>query len=145
MDIPSNFLFSSTIEEFLSLNRKNRIDEIITEMSNRAHDSGISCGDSEIRSWKNNFEALNELLLNSGVAGDAIITFEYRIPVGGRIDCVMFGHGENDAANMLHIELKQWSNENVSEHYSGYTFCTDIVLEGARQIRHESHPSAQAH
>ena len=46
---------------------------------------------------------------------------------------------------MLHIELKQWSNNNVSEHYSGYTFCTDIVLGGARQIRHESHPSAQAH
>ena len=91
-----------------------------------------------------NFNALNELLLLSNVSSDALIGFEYNIPVGGRIDCVLFGHGQDGAANMIHIELKQWSNDNVSEHYNGYTFCTELSVEGGRQTKYASHPSAQA-
>ena len=145
MNNSSNFLYWAEVKDFLSLKKKNRVDEIINGMKERAQESGVSCGESEIRSWICNFEALHILLLKSKVAGNAIIAFEYKIPVGGRIDCVMFGHGVNGAANMLHIELKQWSNKNVSEHYSGYTFSTDIVLDGARQTKYTSHPSAQAH
>lgn len=83
-------------------------------------------------------------MLLSNVSSDALIGFEYNIPVGGRIDCVLFGHGQDGAANMIHIELKQWSNDNVSEHYNGYTFCTELSVEGGRQPKYASHPSAQA-
>ena len=145
MNIPRDFFYANKVEEFVSLMQRQRIDDIIEIMCDRAQESGVSCGESEIESWKCNFEAIHKLLLKSEVAGDAVIAFEYKVPVGGRIDCVMFGHGMDNAANMLHIELKQWSNNNVSEYYSGYTFSTDIVLDGARQIRYESHPSAQAH
>lgn len=145
MNIPRDFFYANKVEEFVSLMKRQRIDDIIDIMCVRAQESGVSCGKSEIKSWKCNFEAIHKLLLKSEVAGDAVIAFEYKVPVGGRIDCVMFGHGMDNAANMLHIELKQWSNNNVSEYYSGYTFSTDIVLDGARQIRYESHPSAQAH
>ena len=145
MDIPRDFFYANKVDEFVRLMKKQRIDDIIDIMCDRAQESGVSCGTSEIKSWKCNFEAIHKLLLKSEVAGDAVIAFEYKVPVGGRIDCVMFGHGMDNAANMLHIELKQWSNNNVSEYYSGYTFSTDIVLDGARQIRYESHPSAQAH
>lgn len=140
----NSFFYISTINEFLSFNKKNRIDEVVETMCNNAQESGILCGDREIESWKKNFNALNELLLLSNVSSDALIGFEYNIPVGGRIDCVLFGHGQDGAANMIHIELKQWSNDNVSEHYNGYTFCTDLIVEGGRQTRYESHPSAQA-
>lgn len=145
MNIPRDFFYANKVEEFVSLMQRQRIDDIIEIMCDRAQESGVSCGESEIESWKCNFEAIHKLLLKSEVVGDAVIAFEYKVPVGGRIDCVMFGHGMDNAANMLHIELKQWSNNNVSEYYSGYTFSTDIVLDGARQIRYESHPSAQAH
>ena len=145
MNIPRDFFYANKVEEFVRLMKTQRIDDIIKIMCDRAQESGVSCGESEINSWKCNFEAIHKLLLKSKVAGDAVIAFEYKVPVGGRIDCVMFGHGMDNAANMLHIELKQWSNKNVSEYYSGYTFSTDIVLDGARQIRYESHPSAQAY
>ena len=138
------FFYISTINEFLSFNKKNRIDEVVETMCNNAQESGILCGDREIESWKKNFNALNELLLLSNVSSDALIGFEYNIPVGGRIDCVLFGHGQDGAANMIHIELKQWSNDNVSEHYNGYTFCTELSVEGGRQTKYASHPSAQA-
>ena len=136
MNIPRDFFYANKVEEFVSLMQRQRIDDIIEIMCDRAQESGVSCGESEIESWKCNFEAIHKLLLKSKVAGDAVIAFEYKVPVGGRIDCVMFGHGMDNAANMLHIELKEWSNNNVSEHYSGYTFSTDIVLDGARQIRY---------
>ncbi len=145
MNIPRDFFYANKVEDFIRLIKRQRIDDIIDIMCVRAQESGVSCGESEIKSWKCNFEAIHKLLLKSKVAGDAVIAFEYKVPVGGRIDCVMFGHGMDNADNMLHIELKQWSNKNVSEYYSGYTFCTDIVLDGARQTKYTSHPSAQAH
>ena len=141
----NNFFYAAKVEDFLCLIKKQRIDDIIEEMCGKAQESGVSCGESEIKSWKCNFAAVSQLLRQSKVAGDAIVCFEYKIPVGGRIDCVMFGHGSDDAANMLHIELKQWSNDNVSEYYGGYTFSTDVILDGARQTKYASHPSAQAH
>lgn len=145
MNIPSDFFYAVTVKEFLELITKNRIADIIDSMLQRAQESSVFCGDSEIKSWKYNFDAIAQLLSQSDVAGDAVVAFEYKIPVGGRIDCVLFGQGVDKAANMLHIELKQWSNNNVSAHYSGYTFCTDIILDGAKQTKYTSHPSAQAH
>lgn len=144
-NISNNFFYAAKVEDFLCLIKKQRIDDIIEEMCSKAQESGVSCGGSEIKSWKCNFAAISQLLLQSKVAGDAIVCFEYKIPVGGRIDCVLFGHGADGAANMLHIELKQWSNDNVSEYYGGYTFSTDVILDGARQTKYTSHPSAQAH
>lgn len=141
----TNFFYAAKVQDFLRLIKRQRIDDIIEEMCSKAQESGASCGESEIKSWKCNFAAISQLLQQSEVAGDAIVCFEYKIPVGGRIDCVLFGYGSDGTANMLHIELKQWSNGNVSEHYGGYTFSTDVILDGARQTKYTSHPSAQAH
>lgn len=144
MNTSGNLFYAATKSEFTKNISKNRIGDIVNEMCHKAHEAGVSCGESEIKSWKNNFTALSEVLRKSNVADDAIIGFEYQVPVGGRIDCVLFGHGMNGASNMIHIELKQWSNKNVSEHYSGYTFCEDVIVDGGRQTKYESHPSAQA-
>lgn len=46
------FFYISTINEFLSFNKKNRIDEVVETMCNNAQESGILCGDREIESWK---------------------------------------------------------------------------------------------
>lgn len=146
MNIPTNnFFYATTVESFVRLIKRQRVDGVIEEMCGKAQEFGMSCGDSEIRSWKCNFSAISQLLQQSEVAGDAIVCFEYKIPVGGRIDCVLFGHGSDGAANMLHIELKQWSNDNVTEYYGGYAFNTDVILDGSRQAKFTSHPSSQAH
>ena len=140
-----NFFYYTTKAKFVKAISSGRIGPIINDMCKAANNEGVSCGESEIKSWKANMDALSPLLKKSNIPDDVIIAFEYKIPVGGRIDCVLFGHGFDGSSNMIHIELKQWSNNNVSEHYSGYTFCTDITLDGGRQTKYTSHPSAQAH
>ena len=93
MNYTNNFFYTSTVKDFLEYIRRNRVDEIVGSMCGCAQKFGVSCGNREIDSWKNNFKAITELLCSSKVAGDAIIGFEYIIPVGGRIACVLFGHG----------------------------------------------------
>lgn len=139
-----SFFYTTTKKEFINNISKQRTSDIIDSMCNKAQNLGVSTSNSEINSWKNNFTALSQVLNKSKVADDAIIGFEYRVPFGGRIDCVLFGHGLDGTPNMVHIELKQWSNNNVSEYYSGYTFCEDVIVDGGRQTKYESHPSAQA-
>lgn len=51
----NSFFYISTINEFLSFNKKNRIDEVVETMCNNAQESGILCGDREIESWKKKF------------------------------------------------------------------------------------------
>ena len=139
----SNFLYWAEVKDFLSLKQKNRVDEIINGMKERAQESGVACGESEIRSWKCNFEALHELLIESKVAGNAIIAFEFKVPVGGcRVDCMLFGIGNNGDKNVLHIELKRWSNKNVSNYFDHHTF--RVVVDGYRHgAIYTSHPSDQ--
>ncbi len=97
-------------------------------METRALECGLNPSHSELISWQENYEALSKFFYRYNIPKDVVIAFEYMVPVGGRIDCVLFGHGKDDKSNMIHMELKQWSNENVSEHYNGYTFCTNIIV-----------------
>lgn len=138
------FFYYTTKGAFVKAIEHGCIAPIIENMCKSAKTAGVSCEGPEIKSWKANMDALSELLTKSKISDDAIIAFEYRVPVGGRIDCVLFGHSKDGSSNMIHIELKQWSNKNVSEHFSGYTFCTDIILDGGKQTKYTSHPSAQA-
>lgn len=139
----SNFLYWAEVKDFLNLKKKNRVDEIINGMKERAQESGVSCGESEIISWKCNFEALHELLTESKVAGNAIIAFEFKVPVGGcRVDCMLFGIGNNGDKNVLHIELKRWSNKNVKKYFDHHTF--RVVVDRYRHgTIYTSHPSDQ--
>ena len=73
MNIPRDFFYANKVEEFVSLMQRQRIDDIIEIMCDRAQESGVSCGESEIESWKCNFEAIHKLLLKSEVAGDGVI------------------------------------------------------------------------
>lgn len=143
MNIPRDFFYANKVEDFVSLIKRQRIDDIIDIMCVRAQESGVSCGESEIRSWKCNFEAIHKLLLKSKVAGDAVIAFEYKVPVGGcRVDCMLFGIGNNGDKNVLHIELKRWSNNNVSNYFDHHTF--RVVVDGYRHgAIYTSHPSDQ--
>ena len=77
MNIPRDFFYANKVEEFVRLMKRHRIDDIIKIMCDRAQESGVSCGESEINSWKCNFEAIHKLLLKSKVAGDAVIAFEF--------------------------------------------------------------------
>ena len=73
----------------------------------------FSTGQREIASWRNNAPRIKELLELAGVR-NSYVTFEYLIPYNGeRIDCMIYGRDANNRGNVVHLELKQWSNEGV--------------------------------
>ena len=138
-----SILLSLTKKNFCTLVQGN-INQFKQKMEDGASECFVSnVGEQEVKSWEENAKALSKLLSASKLPDDVIIGFEYLVPVGGRIDCVLFGHGLDGKKNMVHIELKQWSNENVSTYYSGFTF--NVVVDGYRSgSKICSHPSAQA-
>lgn len=131
--------YHSTLDFFRDIDDSDFI-EIMTAGAN---DSLIYPTDSEVVSWKNNRDALLVLFNKANLPGDVEIAFELQMPIsGGRIDCVLCGKASDGKNNMVHIELKQWSNENVSTYYDKYTF--SVLVDGYKNGSvYVSHPSQQ--
>ena len=88
------FFYSATKEDFVN-NISNGIDDFIEEINNGAKEClATNVSEREIVSWKENAKVLSPLLCKSDLPNDVIVAFEYQIPIGGgRIDCMLFGHG----------------------------------------------------
>lgn len=131
-----NFFYCKTVQQF-KYDVENNL--FMPEMRRSARQMmGNFC--REENSWNTNSTALIRLVHEAKLPGDTVIGFEYLIPVGGRIDCVLFGHGSDGTKNMVHVELKQWSNEHVCKHYDHQTFREEVNMDG----KVLAHPSAQA-
>lgn len=76
------------------------------------------------------------------VPDDVQVAFEYKSPLAGRVDCMLFGVGSDQKKHIIHIELKQWSNNSVKQLYSTGVFEVTAFVGGKYQIL--SHPSQQA-
>lgn len=97
---------------------------------------------SEIASWESNGPKIKDLLDLSEIPDDVIVSFEFQIPRrNNRIDCVLYGIGEDDNENVIHIELKQWNNKSVTELYDTGVFRVTAFVGGA--YRTIPHPSQQ--
>lgn len=87
---------------------------VYQKMLHSAQESGIHSSENEIASWTNNAPHISKVLYEAGV-NDSYVTFEFLVPFSRkRIDCVIYGIGEDDSQNVIHIELKQWSNKGVT-------------------------------
>ncbi len=117
------------------------LNRFIGKMREGARLNHIGGSESEIRSWQNNAPNIRNILELSGVPNDIIVSFEYKVPNGGRIDCMLYGRGKNHKSNVIHIELKQWSNDSVHEIYANGVFRVDAFTGGA--YRAVCHPSQQ--
>ena len=114
----------------------------VSKMQEGASLYHLGYGQSELTSWTNNAQQIQNLLTRAKLPDDTYIAFEYRIPHGsGRIDCMLFGKGDNNRDNVVHIELKQWSNDSVSEMYSTGVFKVEAFTGGHYQP--VPHPSQQ--
>lgn len=98
-------LYSDSLGNFFKL-RQNEFIEIM-EMN-----ASIGISPSEISSWKHNFIALTSLLNDAKIPNSVSILFEYRLPIGGRIDCILCGKDKEGKNNIIIIELKQWTKAN---------------------------------
>jgi len=83
------------------------------KMVRKANEYNLTVTSSEQVSWTNNAPKIKELIEESGIS-DSYVTFEYLVPYQqSRIDCMIYGSDSNDYGNVVHIELKQWSNTTV--------------------------------
>lgn len=98
---------------------------------------------AEVASWRENAKVLSRLLKTAGLndRDDVYIALEYTAPVGGRIDCVLFGTGQDGLKNIVLMELKQWGNE--LDVFSGYGKNWIEVYVGGG-VKTLDHPSEQA-
>lgn len=138
-------LYNETQAQFASDVESNIVDK---RMLDRAKESGIHASENEIASWTNNAQHISKVLYEAGV-NDSYVTFEFLVPFSRkRIDCVIYGKGEDGSQNVIHIELKQWSNKGVSLADSdGNSNADDTVFNVTAYTGHANrivaHPSQQ--
>lgn len=116
--------------------------QLVNKMVEGAIINHIGYSTSELNSWHANVNSIAAILfLSEKVSEDAVIAFEYKVPNGGRIDCMMYGKGDDSLYHVIHIELKQWSNNSVHEIYDNGVFEVEAFTGGG--YRPVSHPLKQ--
>lgn len=117
-------LYNEPQSVFISDVERNIVSQ---KMRHTAELAGIHSAENEIASWENNAPHIARLLTQCG-AKDSYVTFEFLVPFSRkRIDCMIYGKGEDDSEDVIHIELKQWSNKTVGIADSDGNFTTDDV------------------
>lgn len=103
-------IYQETQQQFF---RDVLLNKVAAKMQETAEAYNLHPGHSEITSWRNNAPKIKELLELSSVS-DTYVTFEYLVPYNmKRIDCMIYGSDADNMGNVVHIELKQWSNDGV--------------------------------
>lgn len=129
--------YCGSYSEFLDLKERNRF---VNEMKKGAGFT-TTYTNSEVESWKANANAITSLLNKSNIPDDVYVAFEQSAPVGGRVDCMLFGKGENGKNNIVLFELKQWDNSvNVCDESPNL-----ITAFTGGMLQDVEHPSMQAH
>lgn len=106
-------LYQETIEKFNEDVMQNRIADRAAEEYRAYYKRNPA--DSEYRSWAYSLAILNNSFTYAGLKDNHIIV-EYELPYASqRIDVVLFGHDMEGNENIVILELKQWSNDNVRE------------------------------
>lgn len=115
-------LYQAPQSQFISEVERNLVSQ---KMRHTAEQAGIHSAENEIASWENNAPHIARLLTQCG-AKDSYVTFEFLVPFSRkRIDCMIYGTGEDNSENVIHIELKQWSNKTVGIADSDGNFTAD--------------------
>ena len=118
----ARILYQASQSQFIRDVERNYVSQ---KMRHAAEQAGIHSAENEIASWENNAPHVSRLLTQCG-AKDSYVTFELLVPFSRkRIDCMIYGTGDDNSENVIHIELKQWSNKTVGLAESDGNFTTD--------------------
>lgn len=94
---------------------------------------------NEIASWRNSMMHMYKVVNTPDIPDDSEIAIEYQIPLTSkRVDFIIAGQDENNKANVVIIELKQWESAKLSPK-SGLV--TTRFQYGEGEV---THPSYQA-
>lgn len=125
MIMDNRVLYKEMQSQFISDVERSLVSR---KMRHAAEQAGIHSAENEIASWENNAPHIARLLTQCG-AKDSYVTFEFLVPFSRkRIDCMIYGKGDDDSENVIHIELKQWSNKTVGVADSDGNFRVDDVV-----------------
>ncbi|MDE1849064.1 MAG: DUF2075 domain-containing protein, partial [Nanoarchaeota archaeon] len=106
-------LYEGTIEKFREDVLRNQIADLIARTYRDYYNR--KANDSEFNSWNSSLRFLKDALDVSKLEKNKII-IEYELPYSEkRIDVLLFGENKKGEGNVIIIELKQWSNENVDD------------------------------
>lgn len=129
-------IYKARTDQFIEDVKYNKITDLMSE------NFKLNCGwcpyQSEINSWQNSLVRVRDLIEISGLK-DNMIALEYEVPYSrSRIDCLLFGKGEDGCENVVLIELKQWTAVKVLETEGNY-----VETVTGRKERVVAHPSQQ--
>lgn len=128
-------LYAGTTNEFVQDALTNKLDDKIKA----AYEDYFykMANPREVASWTYSLQFVKNLIELASLS-DNIIMVEYIPPFSNmRIDCVLFGRGEDQVDNAVLIELKQWTHVTESDVENNVT---TFVGGGNRP---EAHPSYQ--
>ncbi len=130
-------LYEGTIERFQEDVMQNSIADRAAERYQIYYNRKPN--NSEYRSWASSLAILNYSFQNADLKDNHIIV-EYELPYSSlRIDVLLFGVDASGQENVVILELKQWSNDNV---FPSETEGNVIVDYGSFQ-KEQPHPSLQ--
>lgn len=117
-------LYRGDTQQFTTDVLNNRIADIMADAFEAS--AGYRIAQSQYNAWANSCQHVRNLIELAALHKN-MISLEYEVPYNtGRIDCLLFGKGENDRSYVVLIELKQWAQvkeledeENFVETYTG--------------------------
>ena len=128
-------VYQATKGKFLDDVLTNNIENIILSLFKKKN---ISTQQTEINSWKNSLQYMNNILYDPQIPEDCGIAIEFKIPATNkRIDFIITGQNQENKDYAVLIELKQWSSSEL-------TATDGIVLTYLnKQLVKHTHPSYQ--
>ncbi len=130
-------LYEEAIEHFNEDVMQNRIADRAAEKYQAYYKRNPS--DSEYRSWAISLAILNNSFIYAGLKDNHIVV-EYELPFASqRIDVLLFGRDVGGRENIVIMELKQWSNDNVKDSESE----GNIIVNYGRFQKEQPHPALQ--
>src|SRR3989344_4239074 len=132
-------LYEATMQEFKEDVIFNRIADKIAKRFQECYQRNAN--PAEVRSCDNSLRRLRDVIEMANLLENRIVV-EYELPFAknSRIDVLIFGRDEKGDDNIIIIELKQWSNENVKDSEDD----GNVIVDFGRFKKMHSHPSLQA-
>jgi len=107
-------VYQATKAQFCEDVLSDRIEQRVLDLFKRS--LRRSTGASEIRAWKNSLAYMDRVLSDHDIPDDCGVAIEYQIPQSGkRLDFILTGLGPEATEYAILIELKQWSEAELSE------------------------------
>jgi len=130
-------LYQGSLNQFKDDVIKNKIADLIS--SNYFSYYGRSVGSSERNSWNISLNFMKNVLDYSNLKDNKIV-IEFELPYSSRrIDVILFGKNLKNEDNIILIELKQWSNENIMDCKTD----GNIIVNYGKFVKEQAHPSLQ--